>query len=158
MSYFEDRMAEIKESNEIAGRNREIINALREVRREAAREAKQQNIPNKIVLDDDNPAEFEQPPSGHVYFWKSGSLVKIGFSTNMLNRITNLRVANPTGATLMAAIPGYIDTEKYFHKMFEKYRDHGEWFRIEGDLALFMKKMPSHIPQKPLKRIYYGYL
>lgn len=133
MSYVEQRLEEIRqEQSRIPDKVREkaIISALRT---------------EKIKQEPNETKWMKAARVGYVYFVRSSSLVKIGFSTNVLNRIIDLQVGNPIDATLVAAIPGSEDTEKYFHHMFKHHREKGEWFRVEGELEQFLSRMPSHV-------------
>lgn len=78
---------------------------------------------------------------GVVYFIKNGvrDRVKIGFSEGHKARLSSLQNASPDALALIGTIPGTIKTERRMHKRFREYREKGEWFRIEGTLAKFLK-------------------
>lgn len=54
--------------------------------------------------------------------------VKIGFTTELPNRLRSLRNSSPVPLKLLASIPGTRETEKEYHCRFSGYRLHGEWF------------------------------
>lgn len=141
MSYVQERLAEVRKQAAAASREKEIIGTLRDERRIKTKAEKQEESLHLAQV-------------GYVYFIESAGLVKIGFSTDVINRLSNLRVGCPVDATLVAAIPGTEDTEAYFHKMFSSMRHKGEWFRIEGLLAKMLATMPSSvaIPERKPKR------
>lgn len=141
MSYVDERLAEIRSQTALIARERETLDALREVNK-------------KPTKDDIEWESMQRAPVGYVYFIRSDGLVKIGFSTDVAKRLNNIRVGCPTGGKLVAAIPGTEDTETYFHKLFSKYRERGEWFRIEGLLADMLKALPATVtlPERKEKR------
>jgi hypothetical protein len=70
---------------------------------------------------------------GHVYFISFGSLIKIGFSTNIQQRLRVL-----PHDELLAKIPGTMRDEKVLHRQFAHLRQQGEWFRKEPDLLAYI--------------------
>lgn len=89
-------------------------------------------------------AERLNPPKvGFVYFIKSAGLVKIGFTVDLQQRVSAIKNGNPHELTLIGSMPGTDDTEYFLHQMFSKYRQSGEWFRIEGDLDAFLACLPD---------------
>jgi len=71
-----------------------------------------------------------------VYYMRIGNRVKIGYSSNLVER---LNAINPE--ELLAAESGTTDTERRRHREFGQYRTHGEWFRLEGKLAEHIKRL-----------------
>lgn len=65
-----------------------------------------------------------------VYYMRIGNRVKIGFTTDLDARLAAI---NPE--ELMVTEPGTRMTERRRHDQFAELRTHGEWFRLEGDLA-----------------------
>lgn len=61
---------------------------------------------------------------GRIYFVKAGDLIKIGYSTNLRQRLSQL---GPV--VLLATIPGTMEDEQALHHQFGEYWDHGEYFR-----------------------------
>lgn len=80
---------------------------------------------------------------GYVYFIRSGQSVKIGFSRDVKKRLQQLKTGAAHKVSILAAVPGTMDTEAYFHRMFAEYRMSGEWFRYEGELKRFAALMPA---------------
>lgn len=64
-----------------------------------------------------------------VYFIQSRGMVKIGFSSKIANRITELSAQNPVTVRLLAVIQGGRDMERRLHEMLAEHRIKGEWFR-----------------------------
>ncbi len=75
---------------------------------------------------------------GYVYFLRCGDTVKIGFSKSVPKRVKSLSAATPHETEIVKVIPGTTQTERYFHAHFSAYRQKGEWFRLEGELAAFL--------------------
>lgn len=69
-------------------------------------------------------------PNYFVYYMRLGPLVKIGCTCNLKQR---LKTINPE--SLLATEPGDFQLEAHLHTEFKKYRQHGEWYRLEGELA-----------------------
>lgn len=89
----------------------------------------------------------------YVYFaLDSRGLVKIGWSTNPLVRVTTsaLRDAGAVGkVTLLGQIVGTKEGEKQLQMRFGDQWVEGEWYRYEGELAEFIKTIVDKAsPQK----------
>lgn len=64
--------------------------------------------------------------------------VKIGITDNIKQRLAALRSLSPSNLKLKLVFPGGIETEAIYHERFADYRLHGEWFRCNLKLRLFM--------------------
>lgn len=100
---------------------------------------------------------------GHVYFLRSGNVVKIGFSTNLRERQKSLRTARPEPSFICKVVKGSPATERALHKRFAQYRLAGEWFDLRGDLARHLEQhiYPIDLPvriEKPAPPKGEGYL
>jgi len=73
---------------------------------------------------------------GVVYFLRLGSLVKIGFTTNLESRMKVV-----PHEELLATMPGTMKDERRLHRQFADLRQTGEWFRHEGDLPRFIQEL-----------------
>lgn len=71
-----------------------------------------------------------------VYYMRIGNRVKIGTSTNLVER---LKALNPE--ELMVTEPGGPDTERSRHRQFADLRTHGEWFKLEGPLLEHIERL-----------------
>jgi hypothetical protein len=74
----------------------------------------------------------------HVYLFKDGPLVKIGSTKDIEGRFNAIRTVSGREIVLAAFTRGSREDERALHHRFKKYRQTGEWFRIEGSLAKFM--------------------
>lgn len=77
---------------------------------------------------------------GTVYLAGFGQYVKIGFTsgTQIEYRIQEIQVGCPEKIEMLCAIPGSFKMEAALHRRFKELRLHGEWFRREGDLAVWI--------------------
>jgi hypothetical protein len=83
-----------------------------------------------------------------VYFLRAGTLVKIGTSTRLLTRVSDLSLSLADVALIM---PGGYDVEDAYHKRFarQRVRDRREWFRVAGELLTFLTE---HSPPPPIRK------
>ena len=78
----------------------------------------------------------------YVYFVLAESLhaVKIGFTYDVQARLRELQVGLPVKLRLLGTIPGTFQTEKDLHRKYSSLWLRGEWFRLEGELAGFIRE------------------
>lgn len=69
-----------------------------------------------------------------IYFIKAKKFVKIGVAADPIVRLKELQTGNPFPLKIAATIPGCFSTEKELHRVFERFRLEGEWFRYDGHL------------------------
>jgi T5orf172 domain len=72
----------------------------------------------------------EQDPEPVVYYMRTGSLCKIGFTKNVVQRIITLGAEE-----LLVVEPGDRKLERARHRQFKHLRSTREWFRYELQLA-----------------------
>lgn len=75
---------------------------------------------------------------GWVYFAYCAGRIKIGYTTNVANRLTQFVTHAPQPVTLLLSIGGDDDDERSYHEQFAADRVHGEWFRLSYDLRDFL--------------------
>lgn len=78
------------------------------------------------------PDPVRQTP-GLVYFIRFGGLVKIGFTTDLKQRMREV-----PNEEILGTVPGTMEDEKRCHTAFAHLRVKGEWFRPEPDLMAFI--------------------
>lgn len=78
-------------------------------------------------------------PHGLVYFIQFADRIKIGFTTDLDNRLKNL-----PHDRILALVPGTVSTEKQFHNMFKDLRITGEWFAMHRKLLDYIGTIPKH--------------
>jgi hypothetical protein len=82
-----------------------------------------------------------KPLNGHVYFLfdREVNIVKIGWSTDWMSRVSTIRGSYPRGLEVVKIIESTSSKlESDFHKKFKVYRLNGEWFKNEGKLNSFL--------------------
>lgn len=86
------------------------------------------------------PRQASSPEISWVYFIldEDAKRVKIGYSTNPMKRLKNLQTGASGTLRLVCATPGGAKLEAYFHEQFSPYRVNGEWFKLQGTLALLV--------------------
>lgn len=72
--------------------------------------------------------------------------VKIGYTTDLKARISGLSVGMPGGITVLATLPGGIETEQYLHERFAGCRRSGEWFDLTDELRQFIQDVQNKKP------------
>lgn len=74
-----------------------------------------------------------------IYFAQTNdnAFIKIGYASNVKNRLAALQTGAPQGVKLLAAMPGDHKVERALHERFAGLRGHGEWFRTNAVIADF---------------------
>lgn len=111
---------------------------------EAARLAERYG-PGPILfrIEFDLPLQLELD-AGYVYFLRSPSgVVKIGRTNNPGKRMKMLQTGSPVPFLPMLVVNGGREIEEAMHERFRYLREHGEWFRNEGDLKSFLERASS---------------
>ena len=81
-----------------------------------------------------------------VYFITAGQQVKIGYSTNLEQRLATIRRTEPDAKVAHSIETNCLrETELGFHKEFAELRIRGEWFRHDGKLRVFLA-CPACVP------------
>lgn len=107
----------------------------------------------KDLLDDANLAAKTQSANaggrprvlaskavGVVYFARIGDLIKIGYTTNLRQRMSDL------GAKVLATMPGTMATEKAVHAKFGPLWERGELFRPGQELLDYIARHAESEP------------
>lgn len=76
------------------------------------------------------------PRGSVVYYMRIGNRVKIGFSTNLSERLKTF-----TPEELLAVEPGDIALERSRQARFNALWTHAEWFRYEGELVEWVEEL-----------------
>lgn len=77
------------------------------------------------------------PRHGYCYFIgdREAGLVKIGFSRNLAQRLSQLRSnSGPYRLELLAKVVGGSERELHYHRKFEQFRFSGEWFHLTAEI------------------------
>lgn len=93
------------------------------------------------------PEDFRlRPRPGTIYVVAAGAAIKIGFTRRgAAERIRTLQTTAPQRLELVRAFPGTVEDERALHARFAAYREQGEWFRREGEVAEWLTSpLPVH--------------
>jgi hypothetical protein len=79
-------------------------------------------------------------PTGYIYFVYCAGRIKIGYATEVADRMSGIGTSSPFPITLLMTIRGSLEDEKLFHDLFEDDRVNREWFQLSlyGDLHEFL--------------------
>ena len=85
------------------------------------------------------------PPCVYFAVAEGAPFVKIGWAKNPAVRLGELQTACPFRLTLAAFVPGTVADERACHRRFAalRVRPNGEWFRLEGELAAYIKTLAT---------------
>ena len=67
----------------------------------------------------------------HLYFIQNGDFVKIGRTSNIKNRLSQLQVSNPTPLKVLNFIENKGHLEKDYHQKYNDFLVNGEWFKLK---------------------------
>lgn len=82
------------------------------------------------------PATVSATPG--AYFIKCGGFIKIGYATNVSQRLVELQIGTPERLEILLTIPGPPKLERSLHSKFRPLRSQGEWFRAEEPILMFI--------------------
>lgn len=86
-----------------------------------------------------------------IYFVAVGKepfeAVKIGYASNITERLRAYRQCNPHGPTLLGSLPGGPNTEAFLLRRFKQWHIRGEWFELTDDSrSLMLRVLSDGIP------------
>lgn len=90
--------------------------------------------------------------AGVVYFVLCRGALKVGYTTDLKQRIKTLQDANPDRLQVLGAIPGTRAVETLIQERFGACWIHGEWFRADADLLTYAHGLISGtepLPEPP---------
>ncbi|WP_051057037.1 GIY-YIG nuclease family protein [Bradyrhizobium yuanmingense] len=94
-------------------------------------------------LAENAPPKKPRSPSGFVYFIgqvENPDVVKIGFATDVAERLATLQTGSPFTLTLVASFPGTMKAEKLLHRQFASDCIRGEWFKFSSAIHALLKE------------------
>jgi hypothetical protein len=94
-------------------------------------------IPQAAVVNESSRMP-KMDTRGAIYFIRLGSLVKIGFTTNLAQRLKHV-----PHEEVLAVTTGSMRDEKALHAQFAHLRQYGEWFRQGPDLLGHIESLAS---------------
>jgi hypothetical protein len=91
-----------------------------------------------------------------VYFMSCQNAIKIGYARDPRARVKAHQISQPFQLGLLVAVPGGVELEREYHRLFAKYRIRGGWFEdakeILDEVARLRKgetPLPLLPPSKP---------
>jgi len=86
--------------------------------------------------------------TGFIYFIQSerGGPIKIGYATNVQQRLEQLQSAHPYRLLCLASTQGSIGLEHRLHENFDNYRLLGEWFEPCDELLDLIRNIEQFDP------------
>lgn len=82
-----------------------------------------------------------------VYFLRHGSLIKIGFSSDLPKRVGAIISGTPGNVVFLGHMPGGREVEAHLHGVFAEQRFSGEWFMESASLLALIRTIA--IPDMP---------
>ena len=79
---------------------------------------------------------------GTVYFiGSSDGFIKIGITSDIVERLRNFQVCTPHELTVLASFDGDSYQEWEYHQRFADHRVRGEWFRSHPDILAEIERL-----------------
>lgn len=83
----------------------------------------------------------QRPAGSYVYFMLAPpSFVKIGVTTNLSKRASEIKLGNPNSVRLIGLIPGDALLEKALHERFAEKHEQGEWFLFDNVIWMYIRE------------------
>lgn len=83
-----------------------------------------------------------------IYFIKHTEYVKIGYTDNIQNRLSQLQISCPVKLNVLGLIEGTIEDEFLYHLKFGYLHSSGEWFRHTLELDEFITTLNKDLMWK----------
>lgn len=83
-----------------------------------------------------------------IYFIKNEDYVKIGYTSDIHNRLSQLQVSSPTKLKLLGLIEGSTEDEQFHHEKFKHLHSSGEWFIHTQGLENFISGLSKELMWK----------
>jgi hypothetical protein len=84
-----------------------------------------------------------------VYFIRSGDAIKIGFTQDVVARLSALQTASSIPLELLASIDGDKAEEARQHRRWRHLRIRGEWFRADEELLRYIRALAGELAPEP---------
>lgn len=82
---------------------------------------------------------------GKIYFVEAPSvgLIKIGYATDILQRMQGLATFSPVELRLLGTLSGGPSKEQELHAALDEHRSHGEWFRRCAEIEALIETLDT---------------
>jgi hypothetical protein len=98
-------------------------------------------LDSRVYLTLDYIEQFKSNPEiGTIYAVGFQRYVKIGFATDVRNRIKGLQTAVPIKLAVYRTFAAHRSYERELHKRFSKHRLHGEWFMAAPEIRQWFRE------------------
>lgn len=78
---------------------------------------------------------------GFTYFLQCNEFIKIGYSSNPIQRWKTFQTMLPYESRFVDLKYGKREIESNFHSLYQHWRAKGEWFRVEGPLSFLIANL-----------------
>jgi hypothetical protein len=102
--------------------------------------------PSGYTLKDLERLDDHQRKTHVVYFIFCAGFVKIGTSSSLKRRLSNLQIGAPWQTRLVALVTGGPKTEDFLHFVYREHAIGGEWFRLGPDLRQAIIDLTTFTP------------
>lgn len=82
-----------------------------------------------------------------IYFVQNNTVVKIGFTTNIVARLRGLQTATHRPCRVLGVMDGTLADEQKLHRRFKAYRVRGEWFDFSSEIETFIAENCHQPPE-----------
>lgn len=76
-----------------------------------------------------------------IYFISHTEYIKIGYTSDIARRLTELQTSCPIKMSVLALIEGEMSDEIALHDKFSHLSSHGEWFHYSAEIDDFINKL-----------------
>ena len=83
-----------------------------------------------------------------IYFIKHTEYVKIGYTHDIQQRVSQLQTSCPVKLCILGLIEGTFEDENIHQLKFKHLHSHGEWFKYEPELAGFIETLSRDLMWK----------
>lgn len=83
-----------------------------------------------------------------IYFIRHSEYVKIGYTNDILKRLSHLQVSSPVKLEVLALVEGDISKEREYQEEFKHLSCSGEWFNYNEELQKFTNSLPLDLMWK----------
>lgn len=83
-----------------------------------------------------------------IYFIKHTEYVKIGYTNNIQDRLSQLQVSCPVKLSVLGLVEGTMDDEFLYHLKFKYLHSSGEWFKHTSELDEFIDTLSKDLMWK----------